>query len=347
MSPKIWVAAGVLLLGTWTLVEVWRLREPTVAPPSEPRVRSVLLGKNPRWDDLSVLEQVSWPEVEPTLNQLLGDSMARDRAILEMGQAQAAPAVFMRAFLLAGRDEIQSAWTALSPVAPEEVPAGWVYAAWRLGTAAGEGLGNRFLPAAVAAADAGAITGLAAGRVWAASGQWESALAAYHSSDPADWREIDGALLAQGRRLAGWELATGRLVMAALKGGRVPAELQPRLAAQLAPATEEDRDEALWAEMQTAAAQDPSIARAMAAAAQGQVELRQLFAAGRHEEVTARCAQIAPSATGDETVLLAVLSAAAIRDREAWQRWSDELARRNPRQQVVSWLARIRSETGL
>ncbi len=347
MSPRIWVAAGVLLLGTWTLVELSRLREPTSAPASEPRVRSVLLGKNPRWDDLAVLEQVSWPEVEPTLNQLLGDSLARDRAVLEMGQAQAAPAVFLRAFLLAGRDEILSAWTALSPVAPEEVPAGWVYAAWRLGTAAGEGLGNRFLEAAVEAADAGAITGLPAGRVWAASGQWELALAAYHSSDPAEWTEIDGALLTQGRRLAGWQLATGTLVLAALKGGRVPVELQARLASQLAPVAEEAREEALWGEMQSAAAQDPSIARAMIAAAQGQVELRRLFAQGRHDEVTVRCAQIASSAAGDETVLLAVLSAAAVRDRDAWHRWSDELARRNPRQQVVAWLARIRSETGL
>ena len=345
-----WVfSIGLLFLATWVVVE-WRQRTPTPASDmiqSATVTRSVFLGTDPRTESLARLTALTWAELEPTLNQLLNDPLARDRVIDETATMDVSPVVFLRAFLLTGRGDAAAGWAAMTEVDAGEVPAAWVYAAWRLGVTTGAGPGNRFLPAARLAVTEGRLLGLPAARIQAVEGAWRASLQGYADSDPAQWTDLDGVLLAQARQLAGWRDTAGSLILAALKGGRVPALLRGELARLIAPGAEAASAEAGWQGLVDAAANDENVRAAMIAAAEKQVALRADFAAGKHAEVLASTEGLSVESAGDETVLLATLSAASAQDATAWSRWSTELVRRNPQPEVLTWIAKIRREAGL
>ncbi|MCC5023384.1 MAG: hypothetical protein J6386_11605 [Candidatus Synoicihabitans palmerolidicus] len=137
------------------------------------------------------------------------------------------------------------------------------------------------------------------------------------------------------------------MVLAALKGGRVPVELQQEAAEMLAPVRAEARDATAWQGMQAAARADAGVREAMEAVVTQQLALRQQFASGQHSEVVIKCRELDPRESGDETVLLATLASAVVKDGGEWARWSEEIVRRNPQPEVVAWIGQIRRETGM
>ena len=347
MRPSHVALVGVGILGIWATYE-WRRTQPHEEPaPRVAGITSPLLGVDLRTGDLSRLAQVEWTEVEAVINHLSTDPMARDRAIEELQGLKSGSALYTRAFLQVARGDAVGGWQSLQSIDVAEIPAPCAYAAWRLGIETNVGVDNRFWVAVQAAAESGNLGQLQTARVRGAAGEWEQAVTDYLASDPAQWTTFDLRVMAQAMRLAGWRGEVGTLVLAALKGGRVPPTLRNEAAKLIAPSQAEGAAQASWAAWQSAAAEAPELREVMNELVEQQLALRQRFARGDHRGVLDACAKLDPKETGDETVLLAVLAAASTRDAAAWENWSAELLRRNPQPEVMAWIAQIRTETGM
>lgn len=333
-----WPLAGVACLLLWLGYEVWP--RPEARPPRvrEDGGRNVLLGTDPRVDDLSPLRQLGWADIAATLDGVGRDPSSRDRILAETDDSAPVPVRYLRGMLLLAKGDAAAAAAALAKLPAADIPPEHLYAPYRMYAALGRAAPNPFRDPIKRAVAAGLTPLIVTARVKGVEGDLAGALPAYLRTDPAQWTSFDLDLFGALRRHAGLAAETTTMIKAALRGGRVPAALAPRLIAFVSVEGERLAAAQLPARVAELMGGDAARRAPLVAAVETQLKLRQRFLRRDYSALLASHRNAVDVNLPDETLLLLVLSASHENVPSDFERWARELRRRFPDPSVAPWL---------
>jgi hypothetical protein len=218
------------------------------------------------------------------------------------------------------------------------IPADHLYAPWRLAISM-KSSENRYEDPLAKAVAENRASPLIRARFQSNRGMWRDSLDAYLLSDPATWSPYEVKIFSALKLQAPCTRDIEVLMAGALAGGRVPESLRAELAQLIKGMPLPDR-ELLASYLEN----NPSFAKAALDATAKSLALRQAFASNRFREVLEKVHSEDPLRATDETVLLAFLSSARLKEHAAAELWSVELLRRNPNEETRKWIATIQAE---
>lgn len=292
-----------------------------------------------------LLSTLSWNDVFSTAEGVGSDKSFREEITGIKVKVNHPPALYLRALLLMAGNDPQSALKTFLLIPPHEIPPTHLYPPYRLHNVIRPSQPNPFLGAVNQAVAENMVQPLVRARVFATEGRLPESLKEYLKTDPADWADLDIRALRSLRMHAGLANNSAAMLLAALKGGRVPVHLRPQVVEILnAPrdkATLEDLKKQFLQQIDS----DPAIRQAAITSAVQQVSLRQKFVGRRYRELLDEKHNEAPMSLPDETVLILTLSAAQLRDAPAFDCWSKELQRRYPTPEIQKWLSQLLTPT--
>jgi hypothetical protein len=338
LSWSIAAVASVIAIGGLAYASLHTLRTAST-PQNEPPGTNVLSGTiHPHR-----LNEMRWADIAPTIAGV-GTNLASVRTLIDAAQQITnAPAQYFGALLLLADGKSEDALNQFLTIAPAAIPPAWLYAPHRLHATLRPALADPYMPLLASARKANQLPPLVAARLHARAAQPRAALEAYLKTDPQDWARED--LLAFGGMLqhAGVAGETSRLIRAALRATRVSAELRPELAALL----KSDDDPQALRELRDGLAEylkrDPAARQVAVSSAIQQLALRQRFVRREYSSILEEHRGTDPLRLPEETVLLLTLAAARQGDALELERWSQEVKRRTPTQEVAQWIRDIRS----
>lgn len=306
------------------------------AASSAPVGRSVVVASATGGINLADLAAMRWEDIAPTV-ETCAKHYLTDKVLAATAPLTQPPVIYLRGLLEFSRNQAEPALAAWALLDPAGIPADYLYAPWRLSAARGGD--NRYAAPLAAAVKDGRASPLVVARYSGAAGAFREALAAYLRTDPAVWTPYEVALFRQMKQHAPTARETDVLVAGALKGGRVPKNLLKEFAEVIKEPFVLDK-EAFAAALKA----DPVLAKAAVAGASRMLALRQAFASNRFREVVEMSRASEPLEAPDETVMLTFLAAAKINDQAMVDRWSQELRRRKPSQEIDQWIKQIKTE---
>lgn len=286
------------------------------------------------------LGSMQWQDVAPTAESCVRHGLIEE--VLKVSSPiTAPPVIYLRGLLKFSQGDFPGATEEWAQLDTADIPPDHLYAPWRLissGDSGQTGKNRYHAPLDLAVTD-GRTSRLVEARFRSASGEWRDALEAYLLTDPSSWSSFEVKTFAIMKLQASCTREVEILLSGALAGGKVPESLQLELARLIRGIPQPDR-EALAATL----ASDPVLTKAATAGAAKALDLRQAFASNQFQKVVAHVRTADPLQSTDETVLLAFLSAAQIKDSETIDRWAGELRRRNPDKKTQQWIEQIKAE---
>lgn len=336
-TPWIWFAAiGVVL----TLVGVGVRCFGGASRVAEVRAgaRDVLAIEPGMKPDYSKLLAIQWQQIATTVEGSCVQPTHAAEALKSTITATNAPTQYLRGLVQLGQGDSTGALRTFRSIPVEAIPAGHLYAPYRLQGELRPTESNPFRLPLILAAERGELPPLIAARVLAKEGNPQQALAGYAQSDPAVWTSYDLGLFPFLLGHSGLERDTRTMLFAALRAGRVKPEHRDTLQSLASgrPST------AVSKSFKTLLKSDPESRELAGRVAIRQLEHRRKFLARQYAELLQEHAASDAVAQPDETVLLLTLSAARQLDRPALDRWSQELKRRNPQPEVDQWIKNLR-----
>ena len=339
---SIWVFLLVVgvLLAWYGLGRGVNLAPASARPPVQVQnvtaARNQLLALNPRQDDLASLAQLDWGDVTVTAEAAMADAFVRDRILAETGALKGGPLAYLRGLLYLARAEPAKALAEFSRAPIAELPVNLLYAPYRLAGDLRPGVENPFAAPLVQAAQAGKLEPLLTARVLVVAAEMKNALEAYMRTDPAKWSSYDLRLFGLMLAHEGHRGAAAAVLEAAYRGGRLPERLRSPTLATLGAALQSNRTvpPALRELVQT----DPQARALFVAGAEKLFAARLHFLKGEDAALLADYARTDAVETTDEVVLMLTLASARRADRDAFTRWSAELARRYPQPEIITWI---------
>jgi hypothetical protein len=342
LNRKPWAAALTfaaicIICGAWALVR----SDKSSDADSPPAGKNLLRGSLPV--QAGQLQSMKWEDIAPTIEGLVSSDCTPDTLLALANGMTNAPATYFRALLLLSQNKLESALALMESIDQKQLPAGHLYAPYRLHALLRPTIPNPYIADLKAARDQRNLPELAEARLNAQQGAAADALKAYMRSDPRDWTGHDVELLTGMLRHAGVGGDTRSMVSAAVRGRRMDPKVKAELSALVAgrqrgaDATGILQTNLLEYLKRDSAARDIAIS-----AATNQLQFRQRFARGEHQALLAEHKLSHPVNMPEETVLLLTLAAASERSALDLDRWSHELKRRNPSPEVASWIQEIK-----
>jgi hypothetical protein len=308
-----------------------------------PTGRNIILsGVADRKVDELLLKTLLWEDVIATAEGVWANKELRKEVAALAGKTRHPPALYLRGLLLMATDDLPAALASFLLIPAAELPLTHVYAPYRLQNALRPAQPNPFLAAMNRAISENRVPPLIQGRVLASEGRFEEAIKAYLATDPAGWLDLDMRALRTLRMHAGLGGHTSAMLMAALKAGRVPTPLRAEVVGILKAPQDQMAGEDLRTQLLRQIKTNPGVREAAISGAGHQLDLRQKFVSRKYREVLDPHASANPVLLPEETVLMLVLSSAQVRDVSSLDLWSQELKRRNPTPETVTWLNQIR-----
>lgn len=295
--------------------------------------------------DPQSLASLAWDDVSATAEGLSADRDLLAEVSRVAAHSRHSPAVYLRGLLLLAANDTESALTTFLLIRPEEIPPSHLYGPYRLHNVLRPSEKNPFQDAITRAVAESKVPPLIQARVLAAEGRLQEALKAYLKTDPASWTDWDLRALRPLRIHSGLANDTGTMLLAALKGGRVPESLRPQIIelikAPVDAATLEDLKRQFLIQVNT----NPLIRQAAITGAVQQLAVRQKFVGKKYRALLDEHAAADPKGLPDETVLMLTLSGTQLQDVAGFNRWSKELKRRYPTKEIDQWLNQLRPAT--
>lgn len=293
--------------------------------------------------DEQLLASLSWNDLAATAEGISADQNLRDQVIAITAGMQHPPALYLSALLLMAANDLPSALETFLLIPPTQIPPTHLYAPYRLHNGLRPSQPNPFLAEVNRAVAENGVPPLIQARVLAGQGRLPDALKAYLKTDPAEWTDLDLRALRGLRMHAGLANNTATMLLAALKGGRVPSALRPQLIEVLKAPLESSTMDDLKGQLLEQINRDPDIRRAALAGAEQQLKVRQEFVGRNYRGMLDGNRIENAMSLPDETVLMLVLSAARLQDSSAFDAWTQELTRRYPTPEVKQWIKELRA----
>jgi len=322
-----------------SVITVWAWQEfrgtqppasPSASTPPTPAHLYFKLG-----NEKSAIDKLTWDDIPGAVSYLSERNRQADQFLEDAKDSQNAKAAYLRGLLLLGRNQPAEAAASFRGIAAGTLPSPLLYAPWRLMDELQPQAGNPFRSAMLQAADEGAVAPLIAARVFSAQGRPDKAIESYLKTDPGAWTPHDIGCF---RFLLADEASrneAGAVLLAALKGGKLPAG--PReLAARLLLA--EQANQADPPKLKEFIKNNPEAATAAGRLIRSLTEDRKLFVEQKFSELLEKRRADRPEALIDESILLLTIASAGVSDTEAFGKWSRELQRRFPQPEVESWI---------
>lgn len=290
----------------------------------------------------SVLEELTWEDLNSTAAAFGGQDLLRQRFLEETSATSHPPTIYLRGLVALANDQPAQAATEFARLAPDELPVALLYAPWRVLSGIEPQVPNAFTAPLLTAANEGKIAPLLAARVFTFEAQPEAALKAYLQTDPAEWTDLD---LEAFRILLENEAVradAGSLLLAAFRGGRLVETVRPGAARLLLAGAETPRN--LGPELQEFLSTNPAAQTIAEETLISLLEDRRLFLEDKFPDFLAKHRESKPTELIDETVILLVLAAASEPQNPDFFRWSQELERRFPQPEVATWLESLKTE---
>lgn len=328
-------------LGAWVWYEFRPAGMPAEAGSTSDSVESAgtkpalaLLGSDPR-----ILESLKWPDVPEAAEYLAGRPVQSSRFLAETADSPRPEVLYLRAALLLALERAPEAAAIFRSLAPALLPPELLYAPWRLLTEISPAEANPYAAPIVEAAKAGRLAPLPAARVLVSQGIFDKALASYLRTDPALWAPVD----LEGFRLMLVDESSrneaGTILLAAFKGGKLSPGMRSAAAGLLLRKGGPPPEEKLRAFLEN----NPAAASAAAKAVASLLDDRKMFLEEKFCELVEKHRISKPESLIDESVILLTIASAAA-DKEAFGRWSRELQRRFPQDEVTAWIKSLASQ---
>lgn len=289
-------------------------------------------------------DKMEWTSVSEAYQRATVDSDYAG-ALLEHSQStHSQPARYVSALLEVRQGRLQAGLESFTTLNVGEIPASFLYIPFRLHEELRPGESNPFWNELRSNINQSGVEQLIRARVLILDGQLLEGLEAYGRTDPSVWTRFDANLLTDLSHHAGLGGDCRRLLRAALRGGRVPADLRDLLLRTLYPVEDTFGSAASMELLRERLAGQPEVAEAVAGAARSLLDLQRLFLERDYQTIRDRCIGLDPVGQADRTVLLAYLASASLPDKAEASRWSSELLRRYPNSEMKEWIQAIRKE---
>ena len=309
--------------------------DPVSAESAEVKPAFALLGSDP-----DILNRLQWSDVAEAVDYLAGRPVQASRFLAETPDHPRAEVSYMRAALLLALERAPEAVAIFRSMAPDSLPPDLLYVPWRLLGEIFPGEANPFTTTILAAAKAGRLPPLQMARVLVSQGHFDKAMESYLRTDPAQWTSFD----MEGFRLLLADESSrneaGAILLAAFKGGRLSSETRPTVAALLLRKGGGPPPEAKLREFLE---RNPEATAAAAKAVASLLEDRKMFLEEKFPELIAKHRASKVDSLIDESVILLTI-ASATTDKEAFGRWSRELQRRFPQDEVTTWIKSLANQ---
>jgi hypothetical protein len=336
LAAALTVSAICIFCGTWVLVR----SDKSSDADSPPAGRNLLRGSLPV--QAGQLQSMKWEDIVPTIEGLASSDYKPDTLALTNGMTNA-PSTYFRALLLLSQNKLESALALMESIDQRQLPAGHLYAPYRLHAVLRPSTPNPYIADLNAARDQRNLPELTEARLNAQQGAAAAALKAYMRSDPRHWTGHDVELLTGMLRHAGVGGDTRSMVSAAIRGRRMDPSVKAELSALVADRPgRADATGILQTNLLEYLKRDSAARDIAISAATNQLQFRQRFARGEHQALLTEHKLSHPVNLPEETVLLLTLAAAGERNALDLDRWSQELKRRNPSPEVASWIQEIK-----
>ncbi len=250
-----------------------------------------------------------------------------------------AEVLYLRATLLLSRERASEAAAIFRSMAPEGLPPDLLYMPWRLLGEMSPAESNPYTAPIAEAAKAGQLPPLLEARVLAAQGLFDKALQSYLRTAPSEWTSLD---LADFRIMLTDESTrneAGTVLLAAFKGGKLSPEMHSAAAGLLLRKGGDPPKEKLRAFLEN----NPEAAAAAEKTMASLIDDRKMFLEEKFRELTEKHRAAKPESLIDESIILLTI-ASANSDKESFERWSSELQRRFPQDEVTVWINSLASQ---
>lgn len=287
--------------------------------------------------DRDALQAMRWEDIRPTAESCARHDLT-EQTLKVTEDLTTAPVIYLRGLLKFTRNDADGAAGEWAKIDAAKIPADHLYAPWRLASLQ-KGGENRYEGPLSKAVEETQASPLVRARFQSAHGHWREALDAYLLTNPATWSTYEIKTFAAMKLHAPSSHDIEVLMAGALAGGKVPDCLREDMARLIKGTPVPDR-EALASALRS----NPEFAKAATKGLTESLALRQAFAADQFADVIGKVRSADPLEATDETVLLAFLSAARVKDLPVMETWAAELLRRAPNEKTRKWIATIRAE---
>ncbi|MBW2478764.1 MAG: hypothetical protein JRF38_02145 [Deltaproteobacteria bacterium] len=290
---------------------------------------------------LEMLNALKWQNLEK-LTRDVGTSSDKLRRIIELTEdAQNPTALYLRGFVLMITNKPLQALKTFDRLDVKDMPAPFLYPPYRLQRQMRPEAPNRYLGALNRAIDAGNVSPLMTARVLAQEGDPYSALSNYLQTDPAQWVTYDVECIKEIGLHSGLSSEIRRMIVGALKSGRVSAKVEGPLGQVLAQENDPAEVRAFKRKLKEELIQGSSTGKVAVSSIKQLLETRKLFFQRDYPAIVDRYQDANPMALPDESVLLLFLSGVRLEDRLEMDRWGQEIKRRYPNQEVIDWVSEL------
>jgi hypothetical protein len=290
---------------------------------------------------LEMLNALEWQNMEK-LTRAVGTSSDKLRRIIELtDDAQNPTAIYLRGFVLMITNKPLRALKTFDRLDVKDMPAPFLYPPYRLQRQMRPEAPNRYLGALNRAIDAGSVSPLMTARVLAQEGDPYSALSNYLQTDPAQWVTYDVECIKEIGLHSGLSSEIRRMIVGALKSGRVSAKVAVPLRQVMALETDPAEIRTFKRKLKEELIQGSSTGKMAVSSIKQLLETRKLFFQRDYQAIVDRYQDANPMALPDESVLLLFLSGARLEDRLEMDRWGQEIKRRYPNQEVIDWVSEL------
>jgi hypothetical protein len=290
---------------------------------------------------VELLNALDWQNVDE-LTQAVGTDSDKVRQVIRLTTDNLNPAaLYLRGFLLMLTNKPLQALSTFDRLVVNDMPAPFLYPAYRLQRRMRPEAPNRYLEALNQAIDAGSVSPLIAARVQAQDGDPYSALSSYLQTDPAQWVTYDVDCIKKIGLHSGLSSEMRRMIAGAFKSGRVSAKIEGPLLQVLTLDSDPAEIRAFKRRLKEELIQDSGKGKLAVSSMKQLLETRKLFVQRDYQTIIDQHRDASPMALPNESVILLFLSGVNLENRLEMDRWGQELKRRYPNQEVTDWVSEL------
>lgn len=317
----------------------------TPTPPSNAAPgQNLLSGVIARDSVTPALTELRWEDMAATAAGTSARAGLRRDVIDTLASQPRVEARYFRGLLFMAEQRPEEALAAFEAIPVDRIPALHLYAPYRLHGTLRPGRPNPYRAGLVAARRAGQLPPLIAARIAAAEGDMKAAVASYVTSDPAQWARHDLGAFRALLLHAGLSPDTRTMLLAALRGGRVPGSIKGDVQGLLESTRASAPPDEVRAALKRLLRENPVARDVAVAAASEQLRVRRLFLARQYAQLVREHRASDRTSLPDATLVIVLVSANETGDRDLRDLYAQELRRRHPDGDVDRFLASVKSE---
>jgi len=305
---------------------------PSIAPVNLDRKAAINVG---------MLNDLDWQNVDAMTKHVGTDSDKINQLLYLTSDMQNPAALYLRGFVLMINEKPLQALQVFDQLNLNNMPAHFLYPAYRLHRQLQPGSTNRYLDALKRAIENRNASPLIAARVESQEGDLYSALSNYLQTDPAQWATYDVKCIKKIGQHSGLSSEMRRMVFGALKSGRVSGKVEKPLRQLLDLKNDSAEVKTLKRTLQKELLLDSSTGKIAVSSIKRMLDTRAFFLQRDYQKIINHHQDTNPLALPNESVLILFLCGVKLEDRLEIDRWGQEIKRRYPNQEVVDWVSEL------